>query len=55
MKEITISQLREKINNKLNSARLQVQKLEEQLQFFESLIKEVEDVPLKETISSEKK
>ena len=53
MKELTVSQLREKINNKLNSARLQVKKLEEQLQLFDLLIKEDDDVPPKVIISSE--
>ncbi len=46
MKELTVSQLRERINNKLNAARLQVSKLEEQLRLFDSLIQEGEDESL---------
>jgi len=43
MNEMTVSQLREKINNKLLSAKLQVQKLEEQLKLFDCLVQEEEE------------
>jgi hypothetical protein len=54
MVEMTVSQLRGKINDKLNSARLQVQKLEEQLKLIDSFIQEEEkEIEKKKEISTE--